>query len=419
MHKRILVAEESDTIRGVAETILRQNGYEVISVKSAQQVQEVLDLSVPDLVLVSSDLKTPDNRLCYEQIRTSPRSASIPMLVFADANADPLPLPQENVIPRPFDPDDLIERVKAFSGRGEELVGKEPDNPLGDASLDDDFLDAALGLDRIDVTSSEEMDKTLHGKIKVPASADKTGSYNHSRGDDDERIDSSRVESLIIQDESGEIDHQKTRQPEEKAKPSSTSKIEIMDDQYGLVDPGTFEMENPEQAHDYDWFIQSMKEEVAQSQASPSGSQDTLSDEASTRLTFADPASHIDPVTPPPRNSGAEGGRSEAMLAGSPSTAGVEKFIDEFKKEIESLQSDEAMGVTVETQQAPADIPDSGMVWEDNVEELSPEHIEVFVRELASRLAEKLADRIASKINADKLLQLIKNEIIAASRKKP
>ena len=41
MRKRVLLAEQSDAIRGVAETVLRQNGFEVIPITTAEKALEV------------------------------------------------------------------------------------------------------------------------------------------------------------------------------------------------------------------------------------------------------------------------------------------------------------------------------------------------------------------------------------------
>jgi len=236
MSKRILVAESSDTVRGVAETILRQNGYEVLSVPSAQKLLEVLEFSLPDMMLISADLKTEDGRACYDPIQDNPRTSAIPLLILAGNESQDLPFPPEVVIPRPFDPRDLIQRVQVFSGQSEPRAKSEGAHPLGDATLDDDLLDAALGLDRIDVTESEVLDKTGHIVQKAAAKANKAAGMAHSESDDDEESRSGKVESLMIHDEHSEIAQKHSVQAKKKQASPGTSKLEIMDDQYGFID---------------------------------------------------------------------------------------------------------------------------------------------------------------------------------------
>ena len=81
MRKRILLAEESDTIRGVAESVLRQNGYEVIAVTTGSKALEVLNFTRPDLLITGSDLVGPGGKQLYEIIQADPRIASLPCIL--------------------------------------------------------------------------------------------------------------------------------------------------------------------------------------------------------------------------------------------------------------------------------------------------------------------------------------------------
>jgi hypothetical protein len=124
-------------------------------------------------------------------------------------------------------------------------------------------------------------------------------------------------------------------------------------------------------------------------------------------------ASIIDPITSVPGPSVGH----PAAGAGRNHSEGVEKFIDEFKKEIELLRSREGE-LPVAEPARPTAKPRTGMTWEEELEAVSAEHMRVFSRELTALLAERIAERIAAKIDPDKLLALIKEELIAAARKK-
>ena len=82
MHRKILVVEQADTMRTVAETVLRQNGYEVIAVSAADKAREVLELSRPDLIIVGADIQTPDGAPFYERLQLDDNTRAIPMLLF-------------------------------------------------------------------------------------------------------------------------------------------------------------------------------------------------------------------------------------------------------------------------------------------------------------------------------------------------
>jgi CheY-like chemotaxis protein len=422
MHKRVLIAEENDTIRGVAETALRQKGYEVISVASTAKALEVLEYSLPDLLLVGADLKSEDGRPCFVCFKEHARAAAVPMLVLAGSKSDLSSLPPEIVIPQPFDPGVLLTRVAAFSGQNKEAAPETPDNPLGAASLDDDFLDAALGLDSIQVTGSEDMDKTVVGK------ADKTGGIETMTGlgnfvkkkelTDSTKVgsDSTKVESLVLSDDTTDINH--TTYAREKAKDgvNVTSGIDIMQDQYGLADPDAFKTEDTGGAHDYDWFVNSMQAED-QIDGPPTDSAPT--DGPVDELTFTDQSAMVDPLTPGPSPVSEKNEKNEKKKG-----EGVDKFIDEFKKEIERIRSDEPEAAELsrpdsEGSVAVKDPSSSGAAWEDEVEKVDAQYGALFARELMSHVAEQISEKLLSRLDSEKLLQLIKHEVVKYLKRNP
>ncbi len=411
MRKKVLIAESSDPIRTVAETVLRQNGYEVISVTSADRAKEVLQFSKPDLLLLGADLCGRDQRPFYERVQADPRMAAIPLLLFEAEQKEDLPFPPEVVLSRPLDPKDLLQRVSTFAGATPPSQPKAS-GPLDSGSVDDEFLDAALGLDRIDVTKSEMLDQTSSFQPAPVHKAEEKGtSVGSGHREPEEMADSSRVESLMIRDEHAEIVRQAQSKPPVKPASSGTSKLEIMADQYGLTDPAAFAAEHKDENHDYDWFIKSMAEE----NQAPSGSAKTNAHSAAhdSELRFTDHASTAHPVTPvtPVKPALKPGVKGDVQS----SSGGVEKFIDEFKKEIERLRSSESDDLSVAENRVDSASQVGQLRWEDTVERTDPQQVQMFTRELASELAEKLAVIIAAKIDPDKLLQLVKSEIIARS----
>jgi CheY-like chemotaxis protein len=414
MRKKILIAEAADPVRTVAETVLRQHGFEVISVANAERANEVLQYSRPDLIIVSADLCTKDQHPLYEKIQSDPRSTTIPILLLASETGVDVPYPQEVIIPRPLDARELIQRVTTFTGATAPAAKRTSSNPLSAANVDDDFLDEVLGLDRINITESEVLNKT--SASIGPASARQPESRHeslvHHEKEAEEMSDSSRVESLMIRDEHAEVDRPKAPS---KAAPTGTSKLEIMSDQYGLTDPNAFATQHKDETHDYDWFIRSMSEEnqspTSQSTAKTGGARSSAD---SGKIMFNDPASTVGPSTPvtsvqpvAPTDAAGQRGQSKSV--------GVERFIDEFKKEIERLRSSEPEDLEVGAKASDASRSKGQMAWEDVVEKTTPEQVELFTKQLASELADKLAVLIASKIDADKLLHLIKNELMARS----
>ena len=414
MHRRILIAEQADTLRSVAETVLRQNGYEVISVADAERAQEVLDLSRPDLMVIGADLQTVSRTPFFEKVQQDPRTSDIPLLVFEPADKSHLDFPAEVVIPRPFDPREFLSKVAVFIGQVDNAKPKTANNPLGSSDVDDDFLDAALGLDKLDVTDSEVMDKTSSIPTrKVESNAEKVFEYEsdgHGGGGDSEP---SRVESLMVGEDQSQIRHKPAKKPQKAVEGSG--KLEILNDQYGLTEtPAPAQEEDV--VHDYDWFVNSMKVDAdPAAQKPPAQPKETTAPTASDsqKLSFTEPSAAVDPITPPPgqpavpRRSRKDGG------------AGVEKFIDEFKREIEQLRTDDGVeDVFVSDPPTSGAAKPGGLSWDDKVENLTPEKVRLFTEEFAERLGKKVAEMLVSKIDVEKLTRMIQREILQELKSK-
>ena len=409
MRKRVLVAEASDTNRRVAETLLRQNGFEVISVAAADKAREVLQFSRPDLLIVGGDLQTSDHTLFYDEITSNPKLATIPLMIFEPLEPVDLPFPPEVVIHLPLEPLEFVQRAITFTGLANESANH---NPLSSMAADDAFLDAALGLDRIDVTASEVLDKTaiLNKTSPAPANAERMVGFDHVEADD-KQSDSSKVESVMIRDD-------KSGQIKQAPKPttSGTSNLEIMKDQYGLVDPSGFQPDAATQQHDYDWFVNSMRDEIGGKPKPPQSpkSQTTAAQESGKLRIQTRPFPTADALA----DVGLDSNHTPATsgVGTRPKTAGVDKFIDEFKKEIEKIRSNEPDSIFIEEKHGSGDR--ESLAWEESVEKVTTGQVELFTKQLASELAEKIAQKIVGRIDPEKLLQLVKAEVIAHFKEK-
>jgi CheY-like chemotaxis protein len=412
MAKKILLAEAADAVRQVIEALLRQNGYDVIGVNSAARASEVLQFGRPDLIVTGGDLVDRGQRPFYDIVQSDPKTTSIPLLVIEPPDKTVVSLPPEVVIARPVDPKDFLQRVEIFLGQAVAPSKAGAPNALQNVPVDDSFLDAALGLDQINVTASEDMDRTSTNRgVKREVAAPSATPYDGS-GDIDTTNDSRKVESLTIRDESEEIRPERTAPPK-KVERVGTGEIELVRDQYGMTDPSVLTERPERQVHDYDWFVGAMRDEAASAGKPSPATKPGASVTDSQKLRKTETASIIDPITrvsPPPAGHPATG-------AGRNNAEGVEKFIDEFKKEIELLRSREGdVPVAATPQSAPP--PQGRMTWEEKVEAISVEHIRPFTKELTAMLAERIAERITAKIDPERLLSLIKEELVTAARKK-
>jgi hypothetical protein len=192
-------------------------------------------------------------------------------------------------------------------------------------------------------------------------------------------------------------------------KMSASGKIEIVNDQYGLVDNEAIQLDNEHATHDYHWFINEMQKD--DSSYAPPGAENKTSDTSPPPdLTFSENSSIVDPVTPPPPPRPEEDQHSESP--------GVDQFIDEFKKEIKKIRSDEPESVTINEDQTGKSDSTEGLSWQDTLEKMSPEEVRLFTRQFVSALADRVAQLIAAKIDSDKLTQMLRREIMARLEKK-
>jgi len=398
MNKKVLLVEKSDAIRTVGENILRQNGYEVIGISDSERALEVVDYAQPDLLIVAADLTEKSGRPFYERAQSEPTLNQVPILLLINEDEEKPALSPSSMLEKPFDPKDFMGRVQSLLGGKTSTGSGKPSNPLTQAELDDDFLDAALGLDGLDVVESEVMDKTTHKRKQNKRQAQEKMLGLDHEVDDSEMADSGKVvESLMIHDEDSSDIDRKHEQKKKTEDLTASSKLEILDDQFGIQDLNAGSSLGGQQHgdHDYNWFINEMQRDA---QGKP------VADDAG-ELSFEDPSTAVDPITPPPSSESHKAKNSQE----------VDKFIDEFKKEVEKFDEiDDALIPDTSTNSSKASA--SKMDWEDTIDNLTADKVALFTRQLAYDLAEKLALRIAAKIDPDKLLNLIKAEVIARAQ---
>jgi DNA-binding response OmpR family regulator len=112
--KRILVVDDEPGILRIVEIQLRLNGYEALTTTSGAEAIEIVRQKKPDLVLL--DILMPD--ITGLDVLDSVRTFSkVPVIIFsADQNVvdTAVKLGANGTIPKPFNPDQLIKKIKIF-----------------------------------------------------------------------------------------------------------------------------------------------------------------------------------------------------------------------------------------------------------------------------------------------------------------
>ena len=129
--KRILIIEDDEDISMIEEAYLSAAGFETITVTDGAKVNETLDQENFDLILL--DLMLP-GKSGYTICREIRDKLDIPILMVTARSESVdkirgLGLGADDYIPKPFDPAELVARVKSHLNRYERLTKNgEPQN---------------------------------------------------------------------------------------------------------------------------------------------------------------------------------------------------------------------------------------------------------------------------------------------------
>ena len=122
--RRILIVDDEPEIGHILGFILRGAGFEVAVVDSGRAALAQLASSATDLVLLDVTMPEIDGFETLRRIREAPATGRLPVLMLtANASAADRTRAQslgaDDFIAKPFDPADVVERVRARLGAGD------------------------------------------------------------------------------------------------------------------------------------------------------------------------------------------------------------------------------------------------------------------------------------------------------------
>jgi DNA-binding response OmpR family regulator len=122
MARRILVVDDEPDIMDVATVRLKHLGYEIIPAIDAEEALAILQNDTPDLILLDLLLpKMQGDELC-KKLKIDDKYKNIPVILFtASAVRTGLPdrvkeMGADACIMKPFEPEELLEKVRRFIG---------------------------------------------------------------------------------------------------------------------------------------------------------------------------------------------------------------------------------------------------------------------------------------------------------------
>ena len=129
-HARLLLIDDDTRLTAMVGDYLRQAGYEVDTAGSLQQGRQRLQATLPDALVLDLMLPDGDGLDLTRELRADARTRRLPLLMLT-ARGEPmdrilgLEIGADDYLPKPFEPRELLARVKALLRRAAPDGGDE------------------------------------------------------------------------------------------------------------------------------------------------------------------------------------------------------------------------------------------------------------------------------------------------------
>jgi len=238
--KKILLVENSPTIISVADSLLRQQGFDVTCLSDGSQAVDFVKEEMPDLILSSLSLPGIDGIQLCKKITEDPTTGGIPVILLVgdkdDAYLDKIELCGARAqIKKPFSPKELLLVVEKYTG----IEMSNTTSTLVDQST--------KGAPKL---KPRVAPKEIRTSTRSIVDTNKTGAKVKKH---------ETVFNLDWNDLKGEAEKEAAARGHE----TDESGLILEEDQYGLTNlaDDVVPLQNESQEEDYEWFVSSIKEE--------------------------------------------------------------------------------------------------------------------------------------------------------------
>ncbi len=119
---RILVVDDEPKIVAIVAAYLEREGYQVLRAENGQTALELARAQAPDLVVLDLMLPALSGWDVCRELRRDPRTESVPIIMLTARDEVPdrivgLELGADDYVVKPFDPNELVARVRAVLRR--------------------------------------------------------------------------------------------------------------------------------------------------------------------------------------------------------------------------------------------------------------------------------------------------------------
>ena len=124
---KIIVADDDQALSRTLSWILKENGYDVLTVPGGEHLFDHLQADAFDLLLLDIMMPKVDGLQLLQRVKSDPRYKDLPVLMISsmppeEATVRSLGLGAADFIPKPFRVRELLARVKAHLRVGQELT---------------------------------------------------------------------------------------------------------------------------------------------------------------------------------------------------------------------------------------------------------------------------------------------------------
>ncbi len=131
MGKRILVADDSPTIRKMTESLLKRQGHEVLCAEDGASALDLAKVSKPDLIFWDDSLPIVDGHGVCKELKVNDELKDTPLLILVtqdqvEKEEELKRMGADGFLVTPFDPKDILEKVEEFLGSETTQFRDEP-----------------------------------------------------------------------------------------------------------------------------------------------------------------------------------------------------------------------------------------------------------------------------------------------------
>ncbi|MFA5500703.1 MAG: response regulator [Candidatus Omnitrophota bacterium] len=123
MAKKIMLVDDETELRDLVAMRLKSFGYEVCAAANGDEAMILLDDTIPDLILLDVMMPGKDGYEICNEIKTNEKTSHVPIILFTakpeqkeklKSNYDFMAA--DDYILKPFEPEDLLIKIKRFIG---------------------------------------------------------------------------------------------------------------------------------------------------------------------------------------------------------------------------------------------------------------------------------------------------------------